>query len=173
MKKALGSLLITLTLLTASMPLAGCGLSIPGLSPDSNAGNANNQQAAPDNAGSSDSSTYQDGLPASFTAYNNLYTIENFKIETNEDGNTVVICEGSGFTKLPMRNNSFQMPLSCILIVDGSEKSWISGSAWAQGIEFEFDGVYQPETLVFLAGDDESQRVEVPAGVYQQIKLFT
>lgn len=160
MKRKLGILAIALTALTTFSLLSGCGLG----SPTQDNSSASGQSSTTNSTGQSGAAGTQEGLPATFTAYNNSYTIDSFTLEVNEDGNTVVVCEGSGFTRLPMRNNAFQMPISCILVVNGGEVSWMSGSASASGCEFEYEGELQPETLIFIAGDDESQRVEVPVG---------
>ncbi len=156
-RKMMGSLAVVLALFTTLALLVGCG-GIGGSGGGDNAsGDSGNQSAS---SGDTDAGGV-DGLPASFTAYDNSYTIDSYTIEINDEGNTVVKCEGSGFSVLPMRNGSFRLPLSCVLMVDGAEQSWISGSASGSGIEFEYDGVFEPEALIFTAADDESQRVEI------------
>lgn len=150
-----GILATTFVLIAALAFLAGCGGSTDSNDVDANSSGESSQTTSPESASG------QEGLPASFTAYGNNYSISNYSIESNEEGNTLVKCEGSGFSKLPMRNNAFQMPLSCVLVVDGKEVSWISGTAGGEGIEFEYEGQHEPSALIFMASDDETQRVEV------------
>jgi hypothetical protein len=165
-KKTLGTLAITLSLLLALTLLSGCG--IGRILSDSNRSNdaacsassADAQDPATSDTSDASLAGDQGGLPATFSAYGNSYRITSYTIETNDDGNTVVVCEGSGFDVLPMRNGAFQMPVSCTLIVDGNEESWTSGSAGGSGLEFEFDGKFEPSAVIFTAGDDDSQRVE-------------
>jgi hypothetical protein len=101
-------------------------------------------------------------LPQSFAAYGNTYVILSFNIETNGDGNTIVKCNGTGFEVLPMRNGSFMTPVLCALIADGDEIACQSTTTSSDGVEFEFGGKTDADAVAFWAGDDESQRVEIP-----------
>ncbi len=118
-----------------------------------------------DQAGGSSNSQGQSkkGLPATLTAYGNKYTIEDFTISENENGNTVVSCKTSGFSKLPMKNNKLVVPVHCAIVSsNGGETASSSFSTKADTTSFTFDKHLTPTKVVFYPADAKSNRIEIP-----------
>jgi hypothetical protein len=103
------------------------------------------------------------GLPKTFKAYDNSYTITSFTIGVDNDGNTVVKCKGTGFQILHISNGEVMLPVGCSLTAGGKEYKCRSTSTRAEGIDFVFDGkVNAPKTVIFYPGDNREQRVKIP-----------
>lgn len=161
----LGALMLSVLLLSCACFAVGCSNNSdePAQASDSRASAAaQNEDEAVDTAEEPRSNaSSQEGLPASFTAYGNPYSVTSYSIDLNDEGNTVVTCEGTGFEVLPMREGSFRMPLSCKLIVDGVAQNWTGGGVANGTLEFEFEGALEPEKLILTAGDDDTQKIEL------------
>lgn len=164
-RKSTRSLLLVTALVTVllgcTLFVSGCGGGANGSNSKDAAASSGNDMAASASASPSSNSESQAGLPKSFTAYGNSYSITSYSIEVNDEGNTIVTCEGSGFDILPLREGSFRMPLECTLISGGTSYDWTGGMSSSGSLEFEFEGIIEPDTVIFTAGDDEAQRVEL------------
>lgn len=108
---------------------------------------------------SSDASN-KEGLPASFTAYGNSYTISDFEV-TEEEGVTVISCSAAGFDVIPFRNGGAVVPVGCSLLVDGRSVSYVSASLGGENPKYYFDDIFEPELVVFYPSDNESEKIEI------------
>lgn len=117
--------------------------------------------AAPGDTGSEESTSEASTLPATLHAHDNSYIIESFELTVDEEGNTVVSCEGSGFDILPLKNNKMIIPVYCSVIEDGEEIEFASFATKSGKPDFIFKGKVEPETVVFYPEDNREARVSV------------
>lgn len=101
-------------------------------------------------------------LPVKITSNGNSYSINSFEIVENEEGGTTIVCEGNGFNKLPIRNNAMVVPIYCSVIEDGTETKFAMFSVQGGVVEFIFNEVHEPDTIVFYPEDNKEERTEVP-----------
>jgi hypothetical protein len=102
------------------------------------------------------------GLPVSFVAYGNSYSISSFTIEADKNGNTQIVCKGAGFSTLPFRNGGVVIPVWSSVLVGGAETEFESATMGKEGISFLFNKKLDPDSVVFYPGDDRSKRTVVP-----------
>ncbi len=162
MKTVLGILtavLMSLSALGLMADLDTAGVSI--LDESSNARNSAVNQQTTLYTGARNTQNHE-WLPANFTAFDNQYSVSSFTIEITEDGNTLVRCEGSGFDKIPLRYNVYQMPLTCVLMIDGGRVNSSNGSASAHTLEFLYEGAWDPDSIMLMSSDNGNQRVLIP-----------
>lgn len=120
-----------------------------------------NNEAAPEvEKQESNDAPSKEGLPASFSAYDNSYTISDFEV-IEEEGVTVISCAATGFDVIPFRNGGAVVPVGCSLLVDGIKVSYVSASLGGENPKYYFDSILEPEAVVFYSSDNESEKVEI------------
>ena len=120
-------------------------LNQPNSNPSNNSGN------------SSSRTTSQPGLPALVSAYGNTYTVSSVDVFTDEENNTIVRLNGSGFDRLPIRNGEMKIPVSLYVVENGKQLSdWTVVSFNSSGAEFKYEKIMSPETVVFFPADNKS-----------------
>lgn len=127
----------------------------------SNASGSAQQDSATSTETSRGSSKGYAGLPTTISSYGNSYTIADLAISENESGNTVVTCTGSGFERLPMRNNKMVIPVYCSIIENGTETEFKSFGTKSGEVTFTFGKKLNPETVVFYSPESKDKRTEV------------
>jgi hypothetical protein len=99
--------------------------------------------------------------PINFTAYGNFYTITNYEITKNEQGNTIITVISRGFDKLPFRNGNLVIPVWCAYISAGKEIDANSASASSTSVVYFFETSDEPETILFYPADNPDNRIEI------------
>ncbi len=104
------------------------------------------------------------GLPISIKSNGNTYTITDVAVTTNDSGNTVISCKGSGFNILSMKNNKMIIPVYCSVVSDGKETQFKTFSTSSDGADFIFATKLSPTKVIFYPEDSKSSRSEVKLG---------
>lgn len=141
-------------LLRAMVVFGAVALLIGGLAGCSGASDASDEQQ--------DASQNSSVLPATIQAHGNAYTIESFELTVDEDGNSVVSCEGAGFDVLPFKNNKMIIPVYCAVIQDGKEIEFASFATKGGKPDFVFKGTIEPDSVIFYPEDNRADRTTVP-----------
>jgi len=97
----------------------------------------------------------------SLTVYDNSYSIEKYKISKDEKGNTTITIFGNGFSVLPFRNGSIQIPVWVDFISGGKEIGSVSASSSPTSVTYFYQSSAIPETIVYWPSDDRNKKSRI------------
>jgi len=99
------------------------------------------------------------GLPITIAAHGNSYTISSFSTGVDDNGNTTITAQGSGFDVLPIRNGKMMIPVYCSFATASGEEYEMEGiNVTSSQIIFNFGTSETPVTVSFYPEDNRDDK---------------